>query len=108
MPYLSITWIRDVFIDLFTGKNVKLGDKLWAYRHGFLSYRLPQYNITKDNHLNYISDFEYKWLRHINGKYRHWMEDKITVKYIVSDFRECFPGYYYYISVKNGQNKIIL
>lgn len=107
VPYLSITWIRDVFIDLFTGKNVKPGDKLWAYRHGFLSYRLPQYNITKDNHLNYISDFEYKWLRHINGKYRHWMEDKITVKYIVSDFRECFPGYYYYISVKNGQNKII-
>ena len=66
-----------------------------------------QYGITKENHEEFISDFEYKWLRHINPKYRKWMEDKITVKYICSDYNECFPEYYYHIICKNGNNKVI-
>ena len=35
------------------------------------------------------------------------MEDKITVKYICSDYNSCFPEYYYHISLKNGNNKVI-
>lgn len=106
-PYLSVRWIKEVTIDLFTNRDVKLSTKIWAYRHGFLSYRIPQYGITKENHLDYISDFEYKWLRHINGRYRVLFEDKITIKYIVSDFKECFPEYYYHIKTDNDGNVII-
>ncbi|MEG1566321.1 MAG: sugar-transfer associated ATP-grasp domain-containing protein [Anaerovoracaceae bacterium] len=107
IPYLSIKWFGDVKNDFITNKDTTMKEKLWALKHGFLSYRLHQYGITKENHLNYISDFEYKWLRHINNKYRHWMEDKITVKYIASDFNEYFPEYYYHIILKNGNNKVI-
>ena len=107
IPYLSIRWISDVWKDFTTNKDTTFGQKMWAYRHGFLSYRLLQYGITKENHEEYISDFEYKWLRHINPKYRKWMEDKITVKYICSDYNECFPEYYYHIICKNGNNKVI-
>ena len=96
IPYLSTYWIRDVWLDLIRNKDVSFRTKIWAYRHGFLSYRISQYGITKENHLNFISDFEYKWLRHINSRYRIWMEDKITVKYIASEYNECFPAYYYY------------
>lgn len=106
-PYLSVRWIKEVTLDLFTNRDVKLGTKLWAYRHGFLSYRIPQYGITKENHLDYISDFEYKWLRHINGRYRVLFEDKITIKYIINDFKECFPEYYYHIKTDNKENIII-
>jgi hypothetical protein len=106
-PYLSITWIRDVFVDFKSNKDVSIKDKIWAYRNGFLSYRLPQYGITKKNRNEFISDFEYKWLRHINGKHKEWMEDKITVKYIASDFNHMFPEYYYHISYKNGATRII-
>ncbi|MEE1312809.1 MAG: sugar-transfer associated ATP-grasp domain-containing protein [Lachnospiraceae bacterium] len=106
-PYLSITWIRDVFNDLKSNKDATLKEKIWAYRHGFLSYRIPQYGITKQNRKEYISDFEYKWLRHINGKHKEWMEDKITVKYIASKFNHMFPEYYYHISYKNGATRII-
>ncbi len=105
--YLSIRWIKEVIIDLITNKDVKFSDKIWAYRHGFLSYRLPQYGITRENHLDYISDFEYKWLRHINGSYKAIFEDKITVKYIVNRFKECFPDYYYHIKTVNNENVII-
>lgn len=107
IPYLSIRWFQDLKKDFITNKDTTLKEKIWAAKHGFLSYRLHQYGITEENHLNYISDFEYKWLRHINNKYRHWMEDKITVKYICSDYNSCFPEYYYHISLKNGNNKVI-
>lgn len=107
VPYLSVRWIGDVWKDFRTNKDTTLKQKIWAYRHGFLSYRLLQYGITEENHLDYISDFEYKWLRHINPKYRKWMEDKITVKYVVSDFNDYFPAYYYHIICKNGNNKVI-
>ena len=86
IPYLSIRWIGDVWKDLTTNKETSLRQKLWAYRHGFLSYRILQYGVTEENYGEYISDFEYKWLRHINPKYRKWMEDKITVKYVCSDY----------------------
>lgn len=107
VPYLSIRWIGDVWKDFTTNKDTSLKQKFWAYGHGFLSYRLLQYGITEENYNEYISDFEYKWLRHINPKYRKWMEDKITVKYVCSDYNECFPEYYYHIICKNGNNKVI-
>lgn len=107
IPYLSIRWIGDVWKDFTTNKDTSLKQKLWAYGHGFLSYRILQYGVTEENYGEYISDFEYKWLRHINPKYRKWMEDKITVKYVCSDYNECFPEYYYHIICKNGNNKVI-
>ena len=107
VPYQSTRWPHDVWAD-FTSKNgLSVKDKLWAYKHGFLSYRIPQYGITEDNWRDFISDFEYRWLRHINTKYKYWLEDKITLKYIASDFKECFPGYYYYTSLKDGENRVI-
>ena len=107
VPYLSIKWIGQVWQDFRTNKEASFKEKMWAYKHGFLSYRIPQYGITEENYCDYISDFEYKWLRHINPKYRKWMEDKITIKYICSEFNECFPEYYYHIICKNGNNKVI-
>lgn len=107
VPYLSTKWIGMVWQDFRTNKEATFREKMWAYRHGFLSYRLAQYGITEENYGEYISDFEYKWLRHINPKYRKWMEDKITVKYICSDYNSCFPEYYYHIICKNGNNKVI-
>lgn len=106
-PYLSVRWFQDQWKDFRTNRDTTLKEKLWAVRHGFISYRLHQYGITPDNYLNYISDLEYKWLRHINSKYRHWMEDKITVKYICSDYNQCFPEYYFHIIQRNGANRIL-
>lgn len=107
VPYQSVRWIHDVAADLFSKNGLRLSQKIWGYRHGFLSFRISQYGITKTNWQNYISDFEYRWLRHINSKYKYWLEDKITLKYIASDFSECFPDYYYFTSLKDGENRVI-
>ena len=107
VPYISFRWLRDIKDDFIQNKNIPIRTKVWAYRHGFLSYRLAQYGITKKNYKNFISDFEYKWLRHIDNYYKIWFEDKITIKYVASDYNKFFPKYYYFISLKQGENQII-
>ena len=107
VPYISVTWPRDVRQDFFSNKDCSFSKKMWAYKHGFLSYRLDQYGITEENWEDYISDFEYKWLRHINPYYKTWMEDKITVKYIANRYNQYFPEYYYHVICKNGEMNII-
>ena len=107
LPYLSFKWLKDVRTDFFENKKTPIHTKLWAYRHGFLSYRLAQYGITKKNYKNFISDFEYRWLRHIDNYYKTWFEDKVTIKYVANKYNNFFPKYYYYISLKQGENKIM-
>lgn len=107
VPYQSTRWPHDVWCDLVSSNGLDLKTKLWAHRHGFLSYRIPQYGITEDNWTQFISDFEYRWLRHLNNKYKYWLEDKITFKYVASGYREYLPDYYYYICFRNGQHRIV-
>jgi len=107
LPYLGVRWISMLTNDLFVNRNSTLAQKLWAYRNGYLSYRIEQYGITKENRLEYISDFEYLWLRHINSRNRIWFEDKLTFKYMLSEYNECFPEYYFHVVQKNGKNEII-
>jgi len=107
VPYQSVRWIGDMARDFKEPNGISVRQKLWAYRHGLLSYRITQYGITKENREEFISDLEYRWLRHINKKYKYWLEDKISIKYIASQFNECFPGYYYFTSLHDGENKVI-
>lgn len=106
-PYQATRWPSDVLRDLFQRNNVPIRRKLWAYRHGFLSYRLDQYGITPQNRQQFISDFEYRWLRHINGKYRYWLEDKISIKYVASRFAEHLPRYYFHTTSIDGATHLI-
>lgn len=105
--YQAVRWIGDIIRDFREPNGISVKSKLWAYKHGFLSYRIPQYGITKDNWENYISDLEYRWLRHINNKYKYWLEDKISIKYIATNFSECLPAYYYYTDARGDQNTFI-
>ncbi|WP_105567768.1 sugar-transfer associated ATP-grasp domain-containing protein [Microbacterium halophytorum] len=107
LPYQSVRWLGDMRRDLFQRNGVSLKTKLWAYRNGFLSYRIPQYGITPENRLEFISDFEYRWLRHINTRYKYWLEDKVSIKYVASDFNEFLPAYFYATSPSAGVNHLI-
>ncbi|QZY53117.1 sugar-transfer associated ATP-grasp domain-containing protein [Leucobacter tenebrionis] len=107
VPYQSVRWLGDVRRDLFERNGVPLRTKLWAYRNGFLSYRIPQYGITAQNRESFISDFEYRWLRHINQHYRYWLEDKISIKYVAAAFNDCLPAYYFYTTLQGGVNHVV-
>lgn len=100
-------WYHIMLEDLRTDNGLSYMQKKWAYDRGFLSSRINQYGLTEENYKNFISDYDYRYIRHINNKYRSWLEDKVTVKYICSDYSQFFPEYYYHISIRNGEKRII-
>ena len=107
VPYQSVRWLGDLRRDLMERNGIPLKSKLWAHRNGFLSYRVPQYGITPQNRESFISDLEYRWLRHVNTHYRYWLEDKISIKYVAAEFNECLPGYYFYTALQGGVNHVV-
>src|SRR5699024_173316 len=54
-----------------------------------------------------ISDFEYRWLRHLNGKCRYWLEDRISIKYVASKFAHYLPEYYFHSTRSDGTTQLI-
>lgn len=105
--YQGTKWLLDVARDSFAPNGISLKTKHWAHKNGFLSWRIPQYGITSENRNEFISDFEYRWLRHINGKYRYWLEDKVTIKYVLADYSDLLPEYYYFTKKVGGRNVVM-
>jgi len=107
-PFLETTSSSKFLTNYKSDKLLKPGqEESWISERGFNHYRIEQYRIDRLNHENFISDFEYEYLGHINNKYRIWFEDKVTIKYILNDFNECMTAYYYLVGMRNGKNKIM-
>ena len=81
----------------FLNRNVPITKKLWAWRRGFTGTRVHTYGIDEFNYKNHIPDFDYYKLHPINGKYSRWIDDKLTMKYILSPFNDYLPKYYFQI-----------
>lgn len=65
-----------------------------------------QCGITNENRKSYLSTKEYCSLHPLNGSYSVWIDDKLTLKYILSG-TECgkyMPDYYYQL---NGKNDVL-
>lgn len=107
VPYQAVRWPADVVRDLLQRTGVSLPTKLWAYRHGYLSYRVLQYDLATADRRRLISDFEYRWLRHINDRYKHWLEDKVSIKYVAAPFSEHLPAYYYSVARGDGRDHVV-
>jgi len=83
--------------DIFKNKTTSLNKKVWAHRRGFFSRRIKNYGLTEDNYKDYLTDFDYLRLHPINGPYSRWIDDKLTIKYLLYPFSEYLPDYYYHI-----------
>ena len=102
-PFMYKTWRDTARSDLIHTKGVSLPQKLWAHKHGFFSWHLYQYGITKDNYLQFLSDYDYYWLNRINNDYQKWVNDKTTFRMIMEPFKEYVPQYYFSIFGRNGE-----
>ena len=105
-PYMYSLWRHAVWDDLFHTKNVTLPQKIWAHKHGFFSWRLYQYGLTKDNYTQFLSDYDYYWLNRINNSYQIWVNDKTTFRYIMEPFKEYIPKYYFSVFKRNDSTII--
>ena len=86
----------------FKASNIPVRKRMWALKRGFYPYRIAQYNLSNDNYRDMLSDRDYKLLYPINNQYRIWIDDKLTMKYILKPFDEYMPKYYFHLM--NGRN----
>ncbi len=93
--YMQKLWIKALKDDLLNTKKISLKNKMWAWKRGFLSFRIHQYELTDDNYKHFLSDYDYYWLNRINGVYQIWLNDKATFRYTMEDFKELLPEYYF-------------
>ena len=101
-PYMQRLWF-DAIKDDFKNTKKSINKKIWAWRRGFLSYRIDQYGLNSSNYKEFLSDYDYYWLNRINNSYQIWINDKTTFRYILDPFKEYIPDYYYLIFRRNGK-----
>jgi len=100
--YFWIKFGREIIEDLFDNHEYRWGQRLWAYRRGFYPYRITMYGLNNDNYRSYLNDWTYHRLQPINGAYSAWIDDKLTMKYILQPFDKFLPRYYFQLG-PNGQ-----
>lgn len=99
--YLTMQIWRSRWDDILHNHETSWGQKLWAHRRGFYSDRIAKFGLTEANYQEFLSDFAYKKLHHINGKYSPWIDDKLVIRYLLAPFKDYLPEYYF--QVKKGQ-----
>ena len=74
-------------------------EREWALKKGFFPGRSHLLGLNNDNYHIYLSDYAYYMMHPFNNHFRFWVNDKLTLKYILnnSKFQYCMPKYYLYI-----------
>lgn len=80
----------------------------WAHENGFLAESAAAYGLSDDDKQEYLSDYDFYKIWPINSWNRIWINDKLTLKYLLAntEFSDIMPKYYYYTSSK-GLKKLL-
>lgn len=78
-------------------------EKEWALKKGFFPGRIKLYGLNEENYHNYLPDFNYFMLHPLNHHFKMWVNDKLTLKYILSSngCEASMPEYYLYVENDN-------
>ena len=70
----------------------------WAHDRGFFAETVACLNITDTNASDYLSDYDYFRVWPLNSWQRIWINDKLTLKYMLSGtkYDRFLPKYYFY------------
>lgn len=101
-------WVSSKKKIVFGKNNLSFGDRLWCSRHGFHASDMNLYGKEnlKKNYKDYLSARDYYSLHPINGEYSFWIDDKMTMKYVLSKYNDYLPEYYYQLD-KNRVMKLV-
>lgn len=71
----------------------------WAIKRGFFPSYVKSYGLSEINYHDYLSHYAYFMLHPLNNHFRIWINDKLTMKYIMCgmQLQEYLPEYYLYI-----------
>lgn len=86
-------WLHEDFFRV----KAPLKKKLWAHKRGFMSYKVDYYQLTDENYQDFLPDMEYYRMHPINGAFSHWIDDKLTIRYLLHPFKDYLPEYYFHL-----------
>lgn len=80
----------------------------WAHAHGFWAESACSYGLNDRNVNDYLSDYDYYKIWPLNGWTRIWVNDKLTLKYMLANslYGDFMPKYYYY-STPSGLRALV-
>lgn len=92
-------------------KNNKAFDRdfvEWAHERGFRAEVASLYDINDSNYQDFLSDYDYYRIWPLNNWTRIWINDKMTLKYMLANtnYGDFMPQYYYYTS-PNGLRALL-
>ena len=111
MGYRSVLgwyhWMKSKKNIYLSKSDLSFADRVWASKHGF---QLSDVNLYGREHLHahykeYLSARDYYKLHPINGEYSFWIDDKLTMKYVLSKYNDYLPDYYFQLE-KRGVMKL--
>lgn len=88
--------------------NFPEGYMQWAHEHGFIAGHAMALGVNEDNYKEFVSDYDfYKTWPH-NSWLRMWINDKLTLKYLLAgtEWGKYMPEYYYY-SMPDGLRSLM-
>lgn len=73
--------------------------KKWAMERGFFPGRIELYGLTEENYRNYLPDWHYFMMHPLNHHFKIWVNDKLTLKYVLNSCgcESSMPKYYLYV-----------
>ena len=79
--------------------NISPKKKEWAIAHGFFPGRVELYGLNDENFMNYLPDYCYFMIHPINNHFKIWVNDKLTLKYVLNSNSciDTMPDYYLYV-----------
>ena len=89
--------------------HAKRYGSVWNYLHGFYQETRDLNGINKNNYKSFLDDRRYMLGHPYNGHFSSIIDNKIYLPYLLKDFPENVPHYYFYISkgVIRSMNKTI-
>lgn len=96
-PYCAQLHSKNIIDDLTHNKQNTIREKIWAHRRGFFSSDINNYGLTEQNYKQYLSSYDYYKLHPLNGEFGKWIDDKLTIKYLLYPYKDFLPKYYYHL-----------
>lgn len=100
VPHTAQALWKD-FVEDIKNRNTNFSQKIWCWSKGFFSDKIEYYGLNKNNYQEYVPDMQYYKLYPINNAFSRWVNDKLTLKYVLQPYNKYLPEYYYVI--KNGK-----
>ncbi len=77
--------------------------KKWAMTKGFYPGRILLYGLTEENYKDYLPDYNYFMTHPINHHFKIWVNDKLSLKYVLNSngCEDTMPEYYLYVENDN-------